>query len=88
MKKTIFILAILIFSLLYYMGVLTHRETLPFSKEFFTIGTPFSADRAWDLKTRDPVSKKELDQLYELKLDKGIQNIPLLSFSDQGSRTG
>jgi tetratricopeptide (TPR) repeat protein len=93
MRKAIFILAILIFSLLYYMGVLTHRETLPFSKEFFTIGIPFSGDRAWDLKTRDPVSKKELDQLYELKLDKGIQNVSLLSFflireAEQARRKG
>ena len=93
MRKAIFILAILVFSLLYYTGVLTHRETLPFSKEFFTIGTPFSGDRAWDLKTRDPVSKKELDQLYELKLDKGIQNVSLLSFflireAEQARRKG
>jgi tetratricopeptide (TPR) repeat protein len=80
MKKGIFILAILIFSLLYYMGLLTRRETLPFSKEFFTIETPTSADRALDLKKRISGDKKELDQLYELKLDKGVQNVPLLSF--------
>jgi len=62
------------------MGLLTPRETLPFSKEFFTIETPSSSDRALDLKKRISGDKKELDQLYELKLDKGVQNVPVLSF--------
>jgi len=75
------------------MGALTYRETVPFSKEFFATEMPFSADRAWDLETRDPVSKKELDQLYELKLDRGIQNVSLLSFflireAEQARRKG
>jgi len=80
MKKGILIFAILIFALLYYVGLLNRRETLPLSKEFFSIETPSAADRAVDLKKKIAVSKKELDQLFELKLDKGIQNIPLLSF--------
>ena len=45
MKKAIFILIILILSLLYYMGVLTKKETLPFSKEFFSVESPASADQ-------------------------------------------
>jgi len=33
-----------------------------------------------DFKKRISGDKKELDELYELKLDKGVQNVPLLSF--------
>jgi len=80
MKKSIFILIILILSLVYYTGILTKKETLPFSKEFFSIESPVSADRAWDLKRSASLGPKELDRLYELKLDQGIRNIPLLSF--------
>jgi len=47
MKKPIFILVIIILTLLYYTGALTKRETLPFSKEFFSVESPVSADRAW-----------------------------------------
>jgi hypothetical protein len=91
MKKTIFILIVLILSLLYYLGLLTKEETLPFSKEFFSIETSASEDPALDLKTRWSAKAKEgdkkipflgpseLDQLYQLKLDKGLRNIPLLS---------
>jgi tetratricopeptide (TPR) repeat protein len=93
MKKAILILVILIFSLLYYMGVLTQREALPFSKEFFTMETPSSPGRTWDLKKRTSLSKKELDELYELKCDKGMRNAPLLSFflireAEQAQRRG
>ena len=75
------------------MGLLTRRETLPFSKEFFAVETSPSAAGASELKKRISVSKKELDQLYELKSDKGIQNIPLLSFflireAEQARRRG
>ncbi|MEW6376515.1 MAG: tetratricopeptide repeat protein [Thermodesulfobacteriota bacterium] len=80
MKKAIFILILIVFSLLYYAGVLTKKETLPFSKEFFSVETPISSDRVWeDVKKTPSLSKKELDQLYQLKLDKGIRNLPLLS---------
>jgi len=80
MKKPIFILAIIVLTLLYYTGALTKRETLPFSKEFFSVESPVSSDRAWDLKGSTSLSQKELDQLYQLKLDQGTRNIPLLSF--------
>jgi tetratricopeptide (TPR) repeat protein len=80
MKKAIFILIILILSLLYYMGVLTKKETLPFSKQFFSVEGPASADRTWNLEGNAPLSKKELNPLYQLKLDKGFHNIPVLSF--------
>ncbi len=80
MKKAIFIFIVLILSLLYYMGVLTREETLPFSKEFFSVESPASTDRAWDLKKSASLSRQELDQLYQLKLDKGIRNVPILSF--------
>ena len=80
MKKTIFILIILILSLLYYTGVLTKKETLPFSKEFFSIESPISTDQVWDLKKSTSLSQKELDPLYQFKLDKGIRNVPILSF--------
>jgi len=80
MKKTIFILIILILSLLYYTGVLTKKETLPFSKEFFSVESPVSTDQVWDLKKSPSLSQKELDPLYQFKLDKGIQNVPILTF--------
>lgn len=80
MKRAIFFLIILIFSLLYYMGFLTKRETLPFSKEFFSIKSPSATERVWELKKVSVVNKIELDQLYQLKLDKGIRNLPILSY--------
>jgi tetratricopeptide (TPR) repeat protein len=79
MKKAILILIILILSLLYYMGALTRKETLPFSKEFFSVESPASTDRAWDLKKSTSLGRQELDQLYQVKLDKGIRNVPILS---------
>jgi tetratricopeptide (TPR) repeat protein len=80
MKKAIFILIILILSLLYYTGLLTKKETLPFYKEFFSVESPALTDRVWDLKKSTSLSQKELDQLYQSKLDKGIRNVPILSF--------
>jgi len=80
MKKTVFILIILILSLLYYTGMLTQEETLPFSKEFFSVESSASTDQVWDLKKSTSLSQKELDQLYQFKLDKGIRNVPLLTF--------
>ena len=91
MKKAIIIFVVLIFSLLYYLGVLTKKETLPFSKEFFSVETPPPDDRPLDLKgiwvlksqgsdkKTSTKSSKDLDQLYQLKLDKGIGNLPMLS---------
>jgi len=80
MKKTVFILIVLILSLLYYTGVLTKKETLPFSKEFFSGESPASTDQLWDLKKSTSLSQKELDQLYQFKLDKGIRNVSILTF--------
>ncbi|MGZ3590791.1 MAG: tetratricopeptide repeat protein, partial [Thermodesulfobacteriota bacterium] len=59
---------------------LTKKETLPFSKEFFSVESSVSGDRAWDLKRSTSLNQKELDQLYQLKLDQGTRNLPLLSF--------
>lgn len=92
MKKTIFILILLILCLLYYLGFLTRKETFPFSKEFFSIETsnperhPLSpggrgASKPQEGAKEPPfLSAKELDQLYQVKLDRGIRNAPLLSF--------
>jgi tetratricopeptide (TPR) repeat protein len=93
LKKAIFFLLLILFSLLYYTGFLTKKETLPFSKEFFSIESSSPLDRAWDLKKTSPLSPKELDQLYQLKLDRGIKNLPILSFllireSEQARRKG
>jgi len=89
LKKAILILAVLIFSFLYYVGLLAKQETLPFSKEFFSVETAPSEDRPFDLRqtgAQKPAgeggkapTRKELEQLYQLKLDKGIRNIPVLS---------
>ncbi len=92
MKKAILILVVLIYSLLFYVGVLSKKETLPFSKEFFTDETPPPDDRLFDLKgiwvlksqgsdkKTAAKSSRELDQLYQLKLDKGVRNLPMLSY--------
>jgi tetratricopeptide (TPR) repeat protein len=93
MKKAIVILIILFLSLLYYMGVLTKKETLPFSKEFFLVESPESADRAWNLEKGASLDQKELNQLYQMKLDKGFENVPVLSFlliraSEQARKKG
>jgi tetratricopeptide (TPR) repeat protein len=80
MKKAIFILIISILSLLYYMGVLTKKETLPFSKQFFSVEGPASVDHTWNLQGNASLSQKELDPLYQLKLDKGLKNAPVLSY--------
>lgn len=80
MKKTIIVLFIIIFALFYYSGLLTKRETLPLSKDFFSAETPSGIDNIWNLKKKSPPDKKELDQLYLLKLEKGIRNLPIISF--------
>ena len=73
------------------MGLLVQRPTLPFSKDFFSVETPSSDDRPLDLKAVWPVRGKnsegnesllttqELDKIYELQLDRGIRNYPVLS---------
>ncbi len=93
MKKAIFILIVLVLPLLYYLGVLTKRETLPFSKDFFSVESPTSPDRPWNLEKGTSFNQKDLDQLYQLKLDKGFQNVPVLSFlliraSEQARKKG
>ena len=91
MKRAVFILAIIVFAILYYMGVMTKKETLPFSKDFFLVETPAAEQpidikEVWPLKGRTSgqkvptLSSKELDQLYQLKLDGGLRNIPVVSF--------
>ncbi len=93
MKKAIFILILLILSLFYYMGFLTKKETLPFSKDFFSVESPALADRSWNLERGGSLSQKELNPLYQLKLDKGFQNVPVLSLllikaSEQARKKG
>lgn len=90
-KKAIFILLLSIFALLYYMGFLTQKETLPFSKEFFAIEISPSSDRAMDLRAVWPFkgrpidpgalsgNTKELDQVHLAALERGIKNLPVLS---------
>jgi hypothetical protein len=50
MKKPIIVLLLLLFSVLYFMGLLTQRPPLPFSKDFFSVATPPSDGRPLDLK--------------------------------------
>jgi len=79
-KKAIIILLILLFGLFYYSGFLTKKETLPLSKEFFSVESLSNIDRTWTLKKKSPPDKKELDQIYQLKLEKGVKNLPIISF--------
>jgi tetratricopeptide (TPR) repeat protein len=92
LKKTILLFLILLLSLLYYLGVLTRQETLPLSKEFFSTESSSSSEPSLDLKATaivkskitegKPLSfeKKELDQIYQMKLDRGIRNLSAFSF--------
>ncbi len=79
MKKAILILVLLILSLLYYTDLLTEKETFTFSKEFFSKEGATPAEQAWDLQKVSPIRTKGLEELYQTKLDRGIQNIPILS---------
>jgi tetratricopeptide (TPR) repeat protein len=91
MKKAIIILIILVFSLLYYGGAFSGRETLPFSREFFSVESSSSGDGFFEprgilpprARSEDPgassLSTTYLDQLYQRELDKGIRNCPVLS---------
>jgi len=99
MKKALLILIVLVFSVLYYTGFLTQKETLPFSKEFFSTESSPSGDQPFNLKAIALERKgaasnpKELDQLYEWKLDRGLRNVPTLSLmlireSQQAHRKG
>ncbi|NWF92374.1 MAG: tetratricopeptide repeat protein [Syntrophaceae bacterium] len=81
MKKVVFILIILVFSVFYSMGFLTKREPLPFSKDFFSVEGPSPSERGWELKKIFPLSKKTVDSLHEAKLDRGIRNLPILSYA-------
>jgi tetratricopeptide (TPR) repeat protein len=71
LKKAIFILVVIGLSLLYYAGALT-KKAPPFSKESFS-------SPVWDWKKTSPVSKEELDRLHQLKLDRGLRNVPVFS---------
>ena len=90
-KKTFLLFLILLVSLLYYLGFLTQKETLPLSKEFFSTESSPAAEQTLDLKGVGVVKskiaekkpptfdKKDLDQLYQMKLDRGIRNLSTLS---------
>jgi tetratricopeptide (TPR) repeat protein len=90
-KKTILLFLILLISLLYYLGFLTRKETLPLSKEFFSAESSPATEQVLDLKGVGVVKlklaekkppafdKKDLEQLFQLKLDKGIRNLSTFS---------
>lgn len=93
MKKIILLFLLLIFSLIYYLGFPARKETLPLSKEFFASDSSSAVEQALDLKRLGAVppkmaegkpltpERKDLDQLHQQKLDRGIRNLPLLSLS-------
>ena len=82
---------IIVLSLLYYLGFLTRKEMLPLSKEFLSAESSSTIEPVLDLKgvgvikskiaERKPPSfdQKELDQLYQIQLDKGVRNLSTLS---------
>ncbi len=93
MKKAILILVVSLFFFLYYMGVLTQKATIPFTKEFFAVESVPPDDQPlaarWNFSpkgaSRDPkaplFSTQELDKIYQLKLDRAIKNVPILTYA-------
>ena len=91
MQKAILLLLIILVALFLYGGVLTRNGTFPLSKEFFSTETAPSTERPLDLRNLTVFRTlgegqnltdqtiKELDKLYQLQLDKGIRNLPLVS---------
>ena len=79
MKKAILILVLAAFAVVYYLGFLTQKDTLPFAKEFFSAETPPS-ERIWGGKGTPLLEKDGLNQLYQLKLENAIRNLPMVSF--------
>jgi tetratricopeptide (TPR) repeat protein len=80
MRKALFILLVLVFASLYYLGLLSQRETLPFSKEFFATESFSPTERVWELEKTLPLSNETVDRLYQLKLDRGMRNLPIFSY--------
>ncbi len=74
LKKAIFILVVTGFAVLFYASALTQKD-LPSSSEVF------SPPPTWDWKKAFPASPEELDRLYQMKLDRGFRNVPILSFA-------
>jgi len=91
LKKTILIFIVILLAILYYLGAFTHRETLPLSKDFFSIGASIPKEQILDpkemgwMKSRSSEQKsfsltqKELEQIYQMKLDKGVKNLTAVS---------
>jgi tetratricopeptide (TPR) repeat protein len=91
LKKTLLLFLLIIISLLYYLGFFAKRETLPLSKEFFSAESSASGEQVLNLKRvgwiqskmaeKKPLSldRNELEQIYQLKLDRGIRNVSTLS---------
>ncbi len=72
LKKAIFILVVVGFVVLFYVRALTQKD-LPSSGEAFSPPT-------WDWKVFT-ASPEGLDRLYQTKLERGLRNIPILSFA-------
>jgi tetratricopeptide (TPR) repeat protein len=79
-KKAVFLLVLIVFSLLYYGGVFTKTETLPISRDFFSYETPSLRGRPWDANKGSSLGQKEIEELYQWTLDQGTRNFPALSF--------
>ena len=91
MKKAILILGIILLVLLYYLGLFSKQDTLPLSSDFFSARTYTERESTLDLKEIGfikkraseplPLTRKELEALYQTQLDRGVKNLPTVSLA-------
>ncbi len=91
MKKILLFLLIILGTLLYSLGLFFREDTLPLSKEFFAPEHSTKAEPTLNLKVLgwapsktgeskgSSPGKKELEQIYQTKLDRGIRNLSTFS---------
>ncbi len=91
MKKAILIFVIILLVLFYYLGLFSKQDTLPLSSDFFSARSYTERESALDLKEIGfikkrsseplPLTRKELEALYQTQLDKGVKNLPAVSLA-------
>ncbi|MCX8116316.1 MAG: tetratricopeptide repeat protein [Desulfobacterota bacterium] len=91
MKRILLLLFILLATLFYALGPFFKEETIPLSRAFFAAESSTSAEPILNLKEMGwgpsktgaskggSLGKRELDQVYQWKLDRGVRNLTTFS---------